>query len=377
MTLTTALASLGLVVLLALALHAWWKARRLRPLPMTLEEAVSSRFEPSMDGVGGVGLGPDDAVSRAFADTSPDPGVDGATDRATDRAMDRPVAALSASAAAQRKGLPRLDPLIDALVALRLDAPVSGDMVLQHLPPTRRAGAKPFYIEGLHTDSAEWEPVAPGSRYGELQAGVQMANRSGPLNEIEYSEFVQKVQDFADAVGADADVPDMLDVVARARELDGLSSPLDAQLNVTLRSNGVAWSVAFVQQLAARLGFIPGALPGRLVLPGHEPGAAHLLTLTVDAQAALSEDPQGSAVRDCVLTLDVPHIDEAQEPFPMFYRVVNELATGLDASAVDNEGVPISLQAFATIGRELDELYKQLRALDLAAGSAAARRLFS
>ena len=375
MTLTVALASLGLVVMLALALHAWWQARRLRPPRMTLEEAVSSRFEPAMEGVG---LGPDDAASRAFADTSPDPNAEGAAETET-----RPAAGLAgmtglaASAAAQRRLLPRLDPLIDALAALRLEAPVSGDMLLQHLPPTRRAGAKPFYIEGLHADSGEWEPVAPGQRYGELQAGVQMANRSGPLNEIEYSEFVQKVQDFADAVGADADVPDMLDVVARARELDTLSNPLDAQLNVTLRSNGVAWSVAFVQQLAARLGFIPGAVPGRLVLPGPEPGAAHLLTLTVDAQAALSDDPQGSAVRECVLTLDVPHIDEAQEPFPMFYRVVNELATGLDASAVDNEGVPISLQAFATIGRELDQLYQQLRALDLAAGSPAARRLFS
>ena len=371
MTLTLALASLGLVVFLLLAGHSWWKARPLRPARMTLEETVSSRFEPAM----GVGTGPDDAVSRAFADTSPDTGVDGAADRTARPATG--LAALTANAAAQRKLLPRLDPLIDALVALRLEAPISGDMVLQHLPTTRRAGAKPFYIEGLHADTGEWEPIAAGHRYGELQAGVQMANRSGPLNEIEYSEFVQKVQDFAEAVGADADVPDMLDVVARARELDALSNPLDAQLNVTLRSNGVAWSVSFVQQLAARLGFIPGAVPGRMVLPGHELGAAHLLTLTVDAQAALAEEPQASAVSDCVLMLEVAQIDETQEPFPMFYRVVNELAAGLDASAVDNEGVPISLQAFATIGRELEELYAQLRVLDLAAGSPAARRLFS
>jgi hypothetical protein len=96
---------------------------------------------------------------------------------------------------------------------------------------------------------------------------VQLANRSGPLNAIEYSEFVQKLQAFADAVGATADVPDMLDVVARARELDALSAPLDAQLSVTLRTNGVAWSVGFVQQVAGRLGLVPGVLPGRLVLP--------------------------------------------------------------------------------------------------------------
>jgi hypothetical protein len=90
-----------------------------------------------------------------------------------------------------------------------------------------------------------------------LQAGVLLASRSGPLNEIEYSEFVQKVQALADAVGATPDAPDMLEVVARARELDALASPLDAQLSIRLRANGVAWSVAYVQQVAHKLGLVP------------------------------------------------------------------------------------------------------------------------
>ena len=360
MTLTVALALVAAAVLALLALQAWWKARRLKPRAMTLEETVSSRFEPALEGAG---PGADALASRAFADTRPHGLADAGV---------APVVRL-----APRRGVPRLDALIDALVPLRLDAPISGELALAHQPPTRRAGGKPFYIEGLDAETGEWEPPTAGRHYSELQAGVQMANRGGPLNEIEYSEFVQKVQAYAEAVGANPEFPDMLDEVARARELDGLASPLDAQLNVTLRSNGVAWSVAFVQQLAARHGFIASAVPGRMLLPAAEPVAPPLLALSVDGQAAVAEDAQASAVRECVLTLDVPQIDDALEPFPMFYRVVNELATGLDATAVDNEGVPLSLQAFATIGRELDDLYKQLRALYLAAGSPAARRLFS
>ena len=38
---------------------------------------------------------------------------------------------------------------------------------------------------------------------------------------------------------------------------------------------------------------------------------------------------------------------------------------------------PITLHAYAAIGHELQQLYRQLEALDLAAGSAASRRLFS
>jgi hypothetical protein len=277
----------------------------------------------------------------------------------------------------------RLDALIDALVPLALDAPVTGDAVLAHMPPTRRAGSKPFYIEGLDTETGEWEAPVPGRRYGELQAGVQMANRSGALNEIEYSEFVQKVQALADALGATPDAPDMLDVVARARELDALASPLDAQLTLTLRSSSVAWSVGYIQQCASRHGFVAGALPGRMVVPAAEEGAPPVLSLVVDSQAALAamageqQDTQASAVRQFTLTLDVPQTALAAEPFPAWHRAATALADDMDASVVDDHGQVLPLAAFASISQELDVLYGKLEALDLAAGSAAARRLFS
>jgi hypothetical protein len=166
-------------------------------------------------------------------------------------------------------------------------------------------------------------------------------------------------------------------VVARARELDSMTSPLDAQLTVTLRSNGVAWSVSYVQQVAAKLGFVPGAVPGRLVLPSADEGAPPLLVLAMDQQAALSDDPQGSAVRVCTLTLDVPQTPASAEPFPAWHLAGKQLADDLDATAIDDQGQPINLHAYAAIGQELDELYLRLDALDLSAGSAAARRLFS
>jgi hypothetical protein len=49
----------------------------------------------------------------------------------------------------------------------------------------------------------------------------------------------------------------------------------------------------------------------------------------------------------------------------------------MDASMIDDSGHPILLHAFATIGEDLAKLYAALAARDLAAGSAAARRLFS
>ena len=62
---------------------------------------------------------------------------------------------------------------------------------------------------------------------------------------------------------------------------------------------------------AARLGFVAGALPGRMVLPASQPGAAPVLVLQYETQAALSEDPDQTALKEFSLTLDVPHVARA------------------------------------------------------------------
>ncbi len=48
----------------------------------------------------------------------------------------------------------------------------------------------------------------------------------------------------------------------------------------------------------------------------------------------------------------------------------------MDATAVDDEGQPITLQQFAAIAEELTKLYRALESRDMAAGSPVARRLF-
>jgi hypothetical protein len=342
-----ALALAALAVLAGLLAHGWWSARRAAPRQVELAVPQPERTEPVLDAA------PTAEAPTAEADDAP-----------------------ALRAVPPRRGA-RLDALIDIIAPLTLEAPVSGEHVLAHWPATRRAGTKPFLIEGLDAETGDWGPPVPGARYGEFQAGVQMANRSGALNEIEYSEFVQKVQDFAEAIGAMPELPDMLEAVARARELDAFASAHDAQLAITLRANSVAWSVGYIQQCAARHGFLPGAVAGRLVLPSPQAGEPPLLSLAFDAQAALAEDPNVAAVREAVLWLDVPQSPESAEPFPAWQQACRALCDDMDATAVDDQGAPVTLHAFATIGQELAQLYRTLAERDLAAGSAVARRLFS
>jgi hypothetical protein len=352
LNLTTALIALAVLVLVGIVAQGVWKARRIARRP------------------GGLSVVVDDDLRR-------EPTLGGDMPAPVDDALSAAAAARADSRLAPARRTVRLDALIDAIATLSVDSPVAGERVLPHLPGANRVGTKPFFIEGLNSETGEWETIAANARYGEFQAGVQMANRNGALNEIEFSEFVQKLETFAQAIGASTDLPDMLESVARARELDAFASQHDAQLVALLRANSVAWSVGYLQQVAQRHGFVPGAVPGRLVLPAVEEGAPPVLVLSFDAQAALSDDPGHAAVRELTLGLDVAQTEELAEPFAAWHGIARKLADDLDAAIVDDQGQPITLHAFSAIHAELTRLYEALMAHDLAAGSPGARRLFS
>ena len=272
---------------------------------------------------------------------------------------------------------PGLDALIDVITPLNLDNVVSGDAVIAALPSTRRVGSKPFAVEGLSDITGEWESPRAGQRYHTLQAGVQLANRAGALNDIEFSEFVGKAQAFADAVGAGTDFPDMRGEVARARELDAFASGHDAQLGFTLRARRSAWSPGYVAQHAAQLGFVPGVLPGRMVMPGSVAGQAPILSLSFDAQAAMAEDPEQSALREINLSLEVTHVPRSEQPFVRMRQVAQALAEAMDGAITDDAGQPLLTDTMDRIGSDLESLYDALDSHDLSAGSPQARRLFS
>lgn len=284
-------------------------------------------------------------------------------------------ALVTAVAVPERK--PGLDALIDVIAPINLEGPVSGDAALAAMPPTRRTGSKPFAIEGLNELSGHWEVPHPGQRYTAFQAGVQLANRNGALNDIEFSEYVVKTQSFADAVGGTPDFPEMRHEVNRARELDQFASGHDAQLSLTLRARQSAWSPGYVQQHAARLGFIAGAMPGRMVLPSSQAGAPPVLVLSFDTQAALAEDPTQAALRDLILSIDVPQVPRSEQPFVRMREAAAALGQSMDGVLTDDRGQLIRGETLDSIGADLESLYDTLDSRDLSAGSSQARRLFS
>lgn len=367
-TLQLSLSIIGGLVLAMIVAYNTWTSRRNAPKRALPQEAdPAPRLDPGFDA-----QVPAAVPSGEFhgLDRGPDPSEH--TVDASD-ALHLPVPSLSPSLD-RRLGL---DPLIDVIASLQCDQGVSGDAALSAMPPTRRVGSKPFAIEGHNETTNQWERPVQGQSYRIFQAGVQLANRTGALNEIEYSEFVVKAQAFADAINAAPDFPDMLQEVARARELDQFASDHDAQLAFMLRARQAAWSPGYLHQNAARLGFVQGALPGRLILVSDPPSPSPLLSLVFDTQAALADDPDQVPVRDILLSLDVAQVHRSEQPFARLRHVAAALCEAMDAVLCDQNGQPLPIMAIDPIAVDLELLYDQLDARDLSAGSPLARRLFS
>ncbi len=284
----------------------------------------------------------------------------------------------------------QIDPLIDAIVSFLFELPVPGEALQQRLPRSARAGTKPMLFEGRNAQSGLWEALQPGARYVELQAAVQLASRSGPLNAIEYSEFVTKCHALGEALGAAPDLPDMAEVLEQARDLDNFAAANDAQLSINLQAQGVAWGVDYLRQQAQAAGFTTTLSAGRLLLvdvmpasaePGNadtvEPGrTVALVQLHFDAQAALADNPEMPVSR-ATLLLDVPHVPQALRPFARMREAARRLGQALDAKQVDDNGAPLSHTSLDQIEQQLQRLYAALEARSLPAGTATTQRLFS
>ena len=375
-SLTVGLAILGGTTLAALVAWSAWTNRRHTPRQpeQTPRSPEPPREDPLADTDPADRADPPDALEpRDPLDPVREPASD--SDHGSRAALldDSPLGPVPVP---ERK--PPLDALVDSIAPIVLDgAAVSGDAALAALPPTRRVGSKPFAVEGQNEATDQWEMPKAGQRYTAFQAGVQLANRTGALNEIEFSEFVVKAQAFADTVNGTAEFPDMRDEVARARELDQFASARDAQLSLTLRARLVAWSPGYMHQHASRLGFVAGALPGRLVLPARTAGAQPIMSLSFDTQAALADDPTQAALLEFTLTIDVPQVPREERPFERMREAAAVLAQSMDGIISDDRGQPIREDVLDAIGAELTSRYDSLDARELSAGSALAHRLFS
>jgi hypothetical protein len=307
----------------------------------------------------------DDVLMQAKAESRSEPSFDSSIGDEFEAVT--PEAALEATATAAEQATILVDPLIDCLIPLALEIAVRGDKILPVLQGLRHVGNKPIHYIGLHVNG-DWEPIVHGGVYTKLQVGVQMASRTTALNELEYSELVTRLRTVADEIGAEPEIPDMIEVMGEARNLHRFVAGHDAQLGVNLMSNGAPWSITTLIGALEKQGF--DVRPdGRYVMPDGEGG--QLFTLSTNVTLAAETTSR------LTLLLDVPCVDPKRDGFGTMLNCARSLGGKLDATIVDDGDAPLQDEALAEINGQVLAFYEEMEAADIPAGSHRAKRLFS
>jgi len=258
---------------------------------------------------------------------------------------------------------PVLDPRLDCLMALTPAAPIAVERLLASASTVRRAGSKPIAIE-IHAGDGRWAvPTAAAGVVAGVRAGVLLANRHGPLNAMEFSEFAQAMQSLARAVGADdPGLPAMAPVLDHARQLDEACARLDAVIGLNVETTA-ALSPAELAELASGLGLDERG-NNRYAWIGPEGEVVFSLAL-------------GDRAEQLTLLLDVPRAPQGLQPWARMVDCAGLCAERTGGRVIDDAGRPMTEAAVQEVGRQLDSRYRSLRDAGLDAGSPAALRIFN
>ncbi|KWZ45774.1 cell division protein FtsZ [Burkholderia savannae] len=341
----------------------------------------AARVEPTFGGVAPADTPADLQAEATVANGAVEPAVETtgggeAVEAASALAHDEPVEPVLPAATTISAAPPAVvDRRIDCIVPIRLAGPLAGDKILPAAQRLRRAGSKPVHIEGKPEGGDAWELLQNGVRYEELRAAAQLANRSGPLNELEFSEFVTGVQQFADAIDGAPEFPDMMETVSMARELDGFAAQCDAQLSINVMSDGAPWSANYVQAVASQDGLLLSRDGTRFVKLDAKQNPVFMLQF--GDTNFLRDDLTYKGGNLITLVLDVPVADEDILPFRLMCDYAKSLSERIGARVVDDQRRPLPESTLLAIEQQLMKLYARLEEAGIPAGSPVTRRLFS
>lgn len=359
---------LGVLLILMVLGFNWWQDRRVRRRMQA--HFPSNEHDPLLGGAHH-----ESGASHASGAQPPqrrEPAFNGVGAAVGAGALHAETGAAAQPGNAQGDGDDReeADPACEVVIEVTFAEPVRGSDLLPVTQSMRSAGRKPMRVFGQTDDQRHRARLRGDERYASLQIAVLLANRTGPLTAIEWSQAWARAQDLGERFDAAIEGPDQQAVLEQAARLDDTCAALDTQVGLTLLLGG-AQPAAEVLAVARDLGFVHDG--PRLVWMS-DVGLPRF-TLTRGDGAAFDAGMGG--VERLNLLLDVPCSPPDERAFGRMVDVGRQLAQRLRAELVDDQGKPLADASVAVIDERLQVLFGQLEQAGLRAGSDRALRVFS
>ena len=261
------------------------------------------------------------------------------------------------------------DSVTEAVIELTFQGPMTGEDLAPLLMPLSIAGRKAVRVFVQNVQGQHAMQIDPQDQYISVQLAVLLANRSGPLSAIEWSQIFTRAQTLADQLECTLEAPEQQQVVELARRLDQICEGLDTQVGLTLLLAGVR-SVSDVSSAAQAMGFVP--YMGRFAWCGDH----GFVCFTLSRADEESFDAGMAGVDRLSLLLDVPRSPVDTRAFGRMAEIGQELAQRLGAELVDDQDRALQPGAELLIDEQLKTVYVNLEHAGFHAGGARALRVF-
>ncbi|MGN6579272.1 MAG: cell division protein ZipA C-terminal FtsZ-binding domain-containing protein [Bordetella sp.] len=274
------------------------------------------------------------------------------------------------ASSAESDDLQEPDPACEVVIDVRFGGPVRGVDLQAALIGFNKAGRKTVRVFAETDTQHHRARLYPEESYVSVQLAVLLANRSGPLTAIEWSQAWSRAEDLSERFEGTLEGPDQQVVLEQAAKLDDACAALDTQVGLTL-SMATPQPMVQIIGVAQGLGFVADGT--RLVWPSNQNQVCFTL---LRADGAAMETGTGATDR-LYLLLDVPCSPADPRAFGRMVDVGRELASRLGAELVDDHGKPLAAGAEAGIDERLQVLFQQLDQAGLTAGGERALRVFA
>ena len=281
-------------------------------------------------------------------------------------------------AAARSSTLMTIDPVIDYVVEVELEAPADGADLLDELMTLAADAGKPVQLAGYDAAAGEWRASErEGAKpYTRLRFALQMTNRAGCIEEEQVAAFRAAVLQWAQRNGGKAKYLEIADAHALAVQLDRFCADVDIAIGVNVvTQNGTPFSGTKIRALAEAGG-----------LKLESDGVFYLKTDAGDILYTLDNHEPTPFVPEKMRTLvttgvtflmDVPRVADAARKFDGMVNTARSFAATLGGTLVDDNRAALTDQAIDKIRRQLTGILARMEAGQIPAGGARALRLFS
>lgn len=209
--------------------------------------------------------------------------------------------------------------------------------------------------------------------YRRLIAVLQLADRSGPLGEVELSKFFFGVGQLAEDFPATIELPDAADVLDRAHRLDDFCASVDWRIGVNVVSRtGQPFAASRLLSLAAAAGL--RCHDDDLYHAENESGQT---LFTLGNLGGLPLPEEALEIAGVTLTIDVPLVTDGVAAFDRLLSFARQLMAAEDGLLVDDQRAPLNEATLAAIRAKIIEFQQKMAGQDIPSGGRRAMRLYS